>query len=258
MKTITLLSWNVNGLRAVHKKGLLDWFTRESPDVLAVQETKCQIEQVPEELRAVPGYQAHFAAARRPGYSGVGLWTKPQPAQIHPGFGPQQFDSEGRTIIAEYDSFTLFNVYFPNGGMSDQRLQYKYDFYDAFLAYLKKYRKKQPNIIICGDVNTAHTEIDLARPKENEDNTGFLPDERAWIDRLLAAGFVDTFRIFESTGGHYTWWDYKTRARSRNVGWRIDYFYVSEPLKPKVKSAFIMPEVTGSDHCPIGLTIQPG
>lgn len=191
----------------------------------------------------------------RKGYSGVGLWSKLPTRSITEGFGCEEFDVEGRTIVAEFDSFVLYNVYFPNGGQSPQRLQYKYDFYDAFLEHIIQVKKHNRRIIICGDVNTAHKEIDLARPKENKDNTGFLPAERAWIDRLLSAGFHDTFRMFEKSGGNYTWWDYKTHARARNVGWRLDYFFVSDALKDSVKAASIQTDMLGSDHCPIALNI---
>lgn len=252
---IRLLCWNVNGLRAVHKKGFLDWMLDEQPDILAVQETKLQSDQLPQELRDVPGYRTYVSSAKRKGYSGVGLWSKAEPIEVKEGFGIKRFDVEGRTLMADYGDFVFFCVYFPNGGQSEERLQYKYDFYDAFLAFLNKLKKKRPNIIVCGDVNTAHKEIDLARPKQNEGNTGFLPDERAWIDRLLASGFHDSFRMFDDSPDNYTWWDYKTRARSRNVGWRIDYFFVSDALKPRVRSATIHADMLGSDHCPIGLTI---
>jgi exodeoxyribonuclease III len=256
MTTIRLISWNVNGLRAVHKKGFLDWFAGALPDILCLQETKAEEAQLPFDLRTVPGYTPYFDSALRKGYSGVALYTLPKPEEVRRGFGIKKFDGEGRTLMADYGSFMLFNVYFPNGGQGPERLKYKLDFYDAFLDSIEKIRKKGRHIVICGDVNTAHNEIDLARPKENQTNTGFLPEERAWIDRLLAAGYIDTFRMFCTEGGRYTWWDMKTRARERNVGWRLDYFFVSESLRGKVKSAGIMPEVTGSDHCPVCLTLE--
>ncbi len=253
---IRLVSWNVNGLRAVYKKGFLDWFADELPDVLCLQEIKAMEEQLPFELRSVPGYTPYYDSAERKGYSGVALYTSPEPQEVRCGFGDKRFDGEGRTLAADYGSFVLFNVYFPNGGQGPERLQYKLDFYESFLASIEKLRKKGRHIVVCGDVNTAHREIDLARPKENRKNTGFLPEERAWIDRLLEAGYIDTFRMFSSEAGQYSWWDMKTRARERNVGWRLDYFFVSESLRDKVKSAGIMPEVTGSDHCPVELTLE--
>ncbi|MCX5901518.1 MAG: exodeoxyribonuclease III [Proteobacteria bacterium] len=256
MATLRLLSWNVNGLRAVHKKGFLDWLAREKPDMLCLQETKASEEQLPSELRSAAGYTAYFDQAQRKGYSGVALYTRVQPREVRRGLGIERFDTEGRTLALDFDSFVLFNVYFPNGGMSPERLQFKMDFYDAFLDCVEALRKKGRHIVICGDVNTAHNEIDLARPKENQKVTGFLPQERAWIDRLLAAGYIDTFRLFCGESGQYTWWDMKTRARERNVGWRLDYFFVSESLRSSVQSAAIMPDVQGSDHCPVELVVD--
>jgi exodeoxyribonuclease-3 len=171
------------------------------------------------------------------------------------GFGIPRFDQEGRTLITDYGPFILFNVYFPNGKMSKERLSYKMDFYDAFLEYIHSLKKKGKRLIVCGDVNTAHKEIDLARPRENRKTSGFLPEERAWIDKLIAHGFVDTFRMFEKDGGHYTWWDYKSHARERNIGWRIDCFYITENLKENLKVAYILKDVMGSDHCPIGIEL---
>jgi exodeoxyribonuclease III len=256
MALLRLLSWNVNGLRAMHKKGFLDWFAREQPDMLCLQETKAAEDQLPFELRTVPGYTAYFDQAERKGYSGVALYTRMQPKEVRHGLGVERFDTEGRMLAVDFGSFVLFNVYFPNGGMSPERLQFKMDFYDAFLDRVEALRKKGKHIVICGDVNTAHNEIDLARPKENSTVTGFLPQERAWIDKLLAAGYIDTFRHFCTEGSRYTWWDMKTRARERNVGWRLDYFFVSESLRGSLQSAAIMPDVMGSDHCPVELIIE--
>jgi exodeoxyribonuclease-3 len=252
-----LLSWNVNGLRAVHRKGLfLPWIEHEDTDIVCLQETKAHEEQLPEEILSIDGYYAYFAAPDyRKGYSGVALYTKKKPKSVKPGFGIETYDREGRTLVADYGNFILINCYFPNGGMGPQRLRFKLDFYDEFLSYLDKLMAKKKKIIVCGDVNTAHREIDLTHPKANEMNTGFLPEERAWIDKLISHGFVDTFRMFTKDGGHYTWWDMKTRSRDRNVGWRLDYFYVSKNLTKKVSAATIRPEVMGSDHCPIGLTL---
>jgi exodeoxyribonuclease-3 len=255
MPTIKLLSWNVNGIRAVHKKNALDWFYAQKPEILCIQETKAQKEQLPEALTAVDGYNAYFVSAEKKGYSGVALYTSIKPKDIKTGFGINKFDSEGRILIADYDKFVLFNIYFPNGKQSKERLKYKLDFYDAFLDYANKLKDAGKNIIVCGDVNTAHKEIDLARPKENEKVSGFLPEERAWIDKFLADGYLDTFRMFNDKPEQYTWWDMKTRARDRNIGWRIDYFYISQSLKTKVKSGFILPEIMGSDHCPLGIEL---
>lgn len=257
MKKIRILSWNVNGLRAAHRKGFLEWFLRERPDILCLQETKAAPDQLPAELKEVEGYHAYFASAERKGYSGVGLYTRLEPREIRGGFGVKKFDVEGRTQLADFGDFLLFNVYFPNGKASKERLRYKMAFYGAFLKRVDKLRAKGESIVICGDVNTAHKENDLARPRENEKTSGFLPEERAWIDKFIEHGFVDTFRMFDREPGRYTWWDQKTRARERNVGWRIDYFFVSDNFAGKVKAAYILPEVMGSDHCPIGLDVAP-
>jgi len=257
VKKIRIISWNVNGIRAVHKKGFLDWLYKEKPDILCLQETKAQEEQLPFDLKNVQGYYVHFSSAQRKGYSGVAIYTKLKQESIETGFGIEKFDNEGRIQIVDYKSFILFNIYFPNGKASRERLKYKMDFYDAFLAYADKLKKKDKKIIICGDVNTAHKEIDLARPKENQKISGFLPEERAWIDKFISHGYIDTFRMFNQKPGQYTWWDFKSKARERNVGWRIDYFYVSENLKQNVKSSEILSNVMGSDHCPISLEITP-
>jgi exodeoxyribonuclease-3 len=256
MKRLRLISWNVNGLRAAHRKGFLEWFLRERPDVLCLQETKAAPDQLPAELKEVEGYRAHFVAASRGGYSGVAMYTRLEAKEVREGFGVKEFDAEGRTQVADYGGFLLFNIYFPNGKASAERLRYKMAFYGAFLEHVDELKAAGARLIICGDVNTAHKEIDLARPKENAKVSGFLPEERAWLDELVAHGFVDTFRMFHHEPGQYTWWDLKTRARERNVGWRIDYFFVGENLKKKVKAAYISPEVMGSDHCPIGLEVS--
>jgi len=249
-----LLSWNINGIRAAYKKGFLDWFLAEMPDILGVQEVKAMREQVPKALVDVPGYYSFINPAEKPGYAGTAVWSKVQPNKVEYGFGDKKFDDEGRTIILYFDDFVFFNIYFPNGGRENSRVQFKLEFYDAFLNFVEKLKGK--NIIVCGDTNTAHKEIDLARPKENVKNTGFLPEERAWIDKFVSKGYVDTFRRFVSDGGHYSYWDQKTRARERNVGWRLDYFYVSENFVKSVKDAFILDSVLGSDHCPVGVTIN--
>jgi exodeoxyribonuclease III len=255
MKKIRILSWNVNGIRAAYKKGFLDWLKKDQPDILCIQETKAHPEQLSDDLLNVEGYHSYFSSAVKKGYSGVAIYSKLEPKSIKNGFGIEKFDSEGRILIAEYADFTLFNIYYPNGKARQERLDYKMEFYDAFLKYVDKLKKKGKNIIVCGDVNTAHKEIDIARPKENEKISGFLPMEREWIDKFLSHGYLDTFRMFNQEPDNYTWWDQITRARERNVGWRIDYFYISESLKKKIKDAFIMSDVMGSDHCPIGIEI---
>lgn len=256
MNTIKILSWNVNGIRAIHRKGFLNWLFKEQPDILCLQEIKAHNEQIPEDIRNIEGYYAYFAPAQRKGYSGVGILTRSEPVDIKKGFGRAEFDNEGRTLLLDFGKFVLLSVYFPNGGMSDARLKYKLDFYDAFLEFINNLKTQEKKIIICGDINTAHTEIDIARPKENEKVSGFLPEERAWIDRLIASGFIDSYRVFHHGGGNYTWWDYKSRARERNIGWRLDYFFITLNLRRSLKSAFIMPDIQGSDHCPIGIEIS--
>jgi exodeoxyribonuclease-3 len=253
---LKLISWNVNGIRAIYKKGFYQWFVTEKPDILCLQETKASLDQFPQELKNIDGYHVYSAEAQKKGYSGVALHSTVKPKKVETGFGIQRFDNEGRILIAYYDAFVLYAIYFPNGKASKERLQYKMDFYDAFLEHAENVRNHGHSIIMCGDVNTAHTELDLARPKENETVSGFLPQERAWIDKFISSGYVDAFRLFVKEGGHYSWWDYKTKARERNTGWRIDYFFISEDLKTKVKDAFIQKDVEGSDHCPVGIVID--
>ncbi len=258
MVGMKIVSWNVNGLRALHKKGAFSVIFESDPDILCLQEVKAEAEQLPDEVRNVPGFYSYFDHSKgRKGYSGVALYTKIKPEKVEYVMGNDLLDREGRLIAAYYKDFVLINVYFPNGGGGPERLKFKLDFYDAFLAYVKKITKKGHKIIFCGDVNTAHEEIDLARPKENEENTGFLPVERAWIDKVIKNGFVDVFRYFNPEKGEvYTYWDMKTFARERNVGWRIDYFFVSSDFLAKVKKIKIQEEVFGSDHCPVLLEVS--
>jgi len=254
---LRLLSWNVNGIRAAQKKGFVDWVLKEKPDVLCLQETKAHPEQLSEELLNINGYKSYFSSSIvKKGYSGVAIYTRQEPVKVEHGFGIPKFDDEGRIIIADYKEFTLINIYYPNGKASPERLQYKMDFYDAFLDYANRLVKNGKKLVVCGDVNTAHEEIDLARPKENSKVSGFLPIEREWMDKCFSNGYHDTFRMFNSDPENYTWWDQVTRSRERNVGWRIDYFFVSDNFKKHVKNAFIMPDVMGSDHCPVGIEIE--
>ena len=250
-----IISWNVNGFRAVYKKGFLDWLQRENPDILCLQETKCQEDQIQKELEAVQGYHWVFCSAVKKGYSGVAVFSREKPLEAAKGLGHDPFDSEGRSLIVSFPGFTLCNVYFPNGKSGPERLKYKMDFYAHFLAFANRLKGKG-GVVVCGDVNTAHREIDLARPKENSQISGFLPEERAWMDAFVASGFLDTFRMFNQQPGQYSWWDMKSGARARNVGWRIDYFFVSEAMRPQVRKAFILPEVVGSDHCPVGVELE--
>lgn len=257
-----IISWNTNGIRSTHKAGLfLPLFAKYKPDMVCVQETKAEAEQLPDEIRNIPGYQAFFSHSKgRKGYSGVGTYTKIKTISTHVGFTVKDLDDEGRTMVTYFDSpvgeVALINCYFPNGGSGPVRLEFKLKFYDEFLKFIDRLRKDGKKVIFCGDVNTAHEEIDLARPKANEDNTGFLPIERAWIDEVIAHGYVDVFRHkYPTKTDAYTYWDQKTAARDRNVGWRIDYFFVSPELVKDIKATSILSDYYGSDHCPILLDI---
>src|SRR3989338_7181169 len=253
-----IVSWNVNGLRSLAKDGNWETFLKTAkPDIFCLQETKANPDQLTEKFLAPAGYSAFFSSCQiKKGYSGVALYSKVEPLKVIYGMGIKEFDQEGRFIGAEYDDFWLLNAYFPNGGKGPERIDYKLRFYDAFLSFTEKLREKKP-VIFCGDVNTAHEEIDLARPKENENNTGFLPEERAWIDELVYHGYVDTFRYFHpNKEGAYSFWDMKTHARERNVGWRIDYFFVVPDLVSKLKSAGISDQTPGSDHCPVWVVLK--
>lgn len=250
-----IISWNVNGIRAIQKKGFNSWLKKENPDILCLQETKAHPDQLDKFLQSPPGYFSFFSSAERKGYSGVCIYSKIKPINIEYGFGEKRFDSEGRILIVTYDEFILFNIYYPNGKQNQERLNYKMDFYNAFLHIADKKKKQEP-LIITGDVNTAHNEIDLARPKENSKVSGFLPEERTWIDTFLSHGYIDAFRHFYPEKVEYTWWDYVTRARERNVGWRIDYFFVTEDFINQVDDVYHLTDIMGSDHCPIGLKLK--
>jgi exodeoxyribonuclease-3 len=249
---VKLISWNVNGLRAVLRKNFLDYLDREKPDALCLQETKASPDQVEQLWPAA--YTTYWNTAQRKGYSGTVLFTKTRPVNISVGIGHDAHDSEGRVIAAEYEGFFLVNVYVPNSQRELTRLAYRQQWDRDFLAYLKQLEQKKP-VIFCGDLNVAHTEIDLANPKANVKNHGFTPEERAGFGAFVKAGFVDTFREFEKAGGHYSWWSPMAGARTRNVGWRIDYFLLSASLRPRLRRAFIHNEVLGSDHCPVGIEL---
>jgi exodeoxyribonuclease-3 len=254
---ITLLSWNINGIRAAYKKGFPDWLGSAAPDILCLQETRAGEDKLPATLAQPVGYHGYWNASRaRKGYSGTATLTRPEPLEVRFGLGVREFDQEGRTIISRYPTFTLISCYFPNGGRDHSRVPFKLAFYDAFLEKCENLRAQGQTVIFCGDVNTAHKEIDLARPRDNQNTSGFLPEERAWVNRFLQAGYVDTFRHFHpELGGQYTWWSVPTRARERNIGWRLDYFFIACEAIDRVADAFILPEVTGSDHCPVGLRL---
>ncbi|MCH8208217.1 MAG: exodeoxyribonuclease III [Nitrospinae bacterium] len=250
-----IYSWNVNGIRAVLKKGFMQWFREVSPDILCLQETKASVDQLGDEIVNPEGYGSGWNSAERKGYSGVVTFSKKKPVKVHYGMGIDRFDNEGRIVRHEFKAFDLLNIYFPNGTSGPDRLQFKLDFYDAFLKHCERLREKGKKLIICGDLNTAHKAIDLKNPKANENNSGFLPVEREWVDKFIAHGYVDTFRVFNQEPDQYSWWTYRAGARKRNIGWRLDYFFVTEDLMKRVKSSVIAPEVMGSDHCPVGLEI---
>lgn len=257
MAVVKLMSWNVNGIRSVCKKGFLDWLAEEQPDVLGIQETKIDGEKLTDELIAPPGYQTYWNhCQRKKGYSGVAIYTKESPLNVREGLGVPEFDTEGRTLIAEYPNFTMFTIYYPNGQMNEERLDYKMRFYDAFLSVANELKDQGKPLVICGDFNTAHHPIDLARPKENEKTSGFLPIERAWMDKFVSHGYIDTFREFHPEPDRYSWWNVRSRARERNVGWRIDYFYITPNLREHLIDADIHPEVMGSDHCPVSIQLK--
>lgn len=252
-----IISWNVNGLRSLEKNGDWEDFVKLDPDIFLLQETKAEPDQLSDALRSPASYHSYFSYSKgRKGYSGVALYAKKEPNTVEHGMEVPEFDDEGRIVAGYFDDFVLFGVYFPNGGQGNKRVPYKMDFYDVFLEHIEKLRKEGHSIIVGGDVNTAHEEIDLARPKDNEDNTGFLPEEREWLDELERTGYVDTFRHFyPDKEGAYSYWDLKTRARDRNVGWRLDYFFISPDLLPKLKNAYIRTDIYGSDHAPVGIEL---
>ena len=258
-KTLKLICWNVNGLRAAMKKDFLGSFQKLDADVVALQETKLQQAQLGEDISRIPAYESYWSHCEgKKGYSGVGTYSRVAPANVRCGIGDKRCDSEGRIIEMDFGSFLFFNVYFPNGQMSEDRLQYKLDFYAKFFEYADACRKRGKSLIICGDYNTAHNEIDLANPKANANTSGFLRIERDWLDRIVARDYVDTFRHFHPDTVKYSWWTYRFKARERNIGWRIDYFFVTRDLiqKGRVKDAFIDNDILGSDHCPIGLVVE--
>lgn len=247
-----LISWNVNGIRAILGKGFLDYLDQENPDIICLQETKARREQVEQDF---PQFKEHFwTHAEKKGYSGTAIFTKHVPISVSYGLGIQEHDNEGRVITLEFKDYYLVNVYTPNAKEGLARLPYRMTWDCAFLIHLKKLETKKP-VIFCGDLNVAHQEIDLANPKSNVGNAGFTPEERAGFSSYLAHGFIDSFRALHPEKGHYTWWSYRMLARARNVGWRIDYFCFSASLRERLLKAYIRPEVIGSDHCPVGLEL---
>jgi len=281
---IRLISWNVVSMRNLLDKAnlapagqpplaFLDWLKRESPDIICFQETKLQQHQLPPALVNPADYLTLWTFAEKKGYSGVATFSRSKPLSHSSGLGIDRFDSEGRVLITQYPGFKLFNVYFPkayssrevetarregagNAERMAERLPFKLAFYDALLEHADRLSKRGEKIVICGDFNVAHTEIDLARPRENRETSGFLPEERAWVDRLIDHGYIDTFRHLHGDAGHYTWWSYRFKAREKDIGWRLDYFFISKNLVDSLTDAFILKDVQGSDHCPIGITLK--
>jgi exodeoxyribonuclease-3 len=254
---IEIVSWNVNGIRAWDKKGKYADFIASDVDILCLQETKAHPEQLPEYLQRPDGYFAYFNSAQtKKGYSGVSVYTKIEPKQVIYGLGNDDLDQEGRQLTLIFEDFILINCYFPNGGGQDHRLDYKLRYFDAFLKFLKELEKTSTNILFCGDVNVAHKEIDLARPKENAKHIGFTPEERSRVDAFVENDYIDIYRHLNPDKIKYTWWDQKSRARERNVGWRIDYFFAHKSFMNSVDNLFIRDTVTGSDHCPLACKIR--
>lgn len=248
-----IISWNVNGLRAAYRKDFLKSFKKIKGDVFCLQELRAEFDQIPEELKEIKGYKSFFNPSQlKKGHSGTAIYTLVEPEKVSYEIGWEKFDKEGRVIRLDFKDFVLFNLYMPQGGRKKENFPHKFESYDYLIKYLKKIKKP---FIITGDFNIAHKEIDLARPKDNKNNTGFTPEERERIEELVDMGLVDSFREFNKEGGNYTWWSNFNQARERNIGWRIDYFFVSKDLKKKMKDSFILPKVYGSDHCPIGIEI---
>ncbi len=256
-----IISYNVNGIRASYKKGSLTELLALGADIIGIQETKSTPDQLDSSIVSPLGYISYFDSAKeRKGYSGVAVYTKIVPEKVEHGLGEDLFDTEGRCLTLHFKTFAFVTAYFPNGGRDEEHFKFKLAYYDKFLAHVKKLEKKYQHVIFCGDLNVAHNEIDIARPKENSNQIGFLPVERAWVDRVIDAGFIDTFRFLHPTEVVYSWWDQKTRARERNVGWRIDYIFVSKTLKKalldKSARATIISTFIGSDHVPVQLEIN--
>ncbi len=257
MPEIKLTTWNVNGLRAVLTKADWSWLERLQPDVLCLQEIKTRPEQVaPDLLAPLSPYITYWNPAERPGYSGVATFSKAAPEKVELGWGNPDYDREGRVILTQYPGFKLFNIYFPNGQRDHGRLQYKLAFYAELLELCEAAHDAGEKIIICGDFNTAHNEIDLRNPKSNVTTSGFMPEERAWLDRYVERRFVDAFRVLYPDREQYTWWTYISNARARNVGWRLDFFMVTDSLMPQVRDVVIHDDVFGSDHCPVSLILD--
>ncbi len=256
--TIQIYSWNVNGIRAAARKGFLEWLEKTRPDVLGVQEIKARPEQLDHRLRHPDSYATHWAPADRKGYSGVALFSRLPATSVEIGIGAPAYDREGRTILADYGAFVLINAYVPHGARDHSRLDFKMGYKERLFRLCEDLTASGREIVLCGDINTAHREIDLARPKQNKNTSGFLPRERGWLDRFLETGYVDVFRALYPERVAYSWWAYWGDARKRDVGWRLDYTFVSPGLMPRVVDAKIHKDVIGSDHCPVSLSLDIG
>ncbi len=252
-KNTKIISWNVNGIRAVHRNGFSAWFKKVKPDILCLQETKVHLDQLNRDLKEYKGYYSYFNSAEKRGYSGTAVFSREKPINVLNSIGIKKFDSEGRFLFLEFQKFYLFNTYFPNTQRGLSRLKFKQEFNEAYLKFISKFKDKP--LILTGDFNAAHKEIDLKNPKENEQNAGFTKEERAFVDKLIKKGYSDIWRELHPGEEKYTWWTYRFNARARNIGWRIDYFFISDRFKKNVKSAKILNDVYGSDHCPIELDI---
>ena len=250
-----LITWNVNGIRAAGRTTFHSWFAQEAADVVCVQEIKAFREQLVEKLIHPEGYHSYWHSAEKPGYSGVAIYSKKEIQSLQVGIGDPLIDREGRVLTAEFKDFCVINAYFPNSQPEHGRLGYKLAFCEAMLKYCNDLQSKGKNIVLCGDFNIAHKEIDLKNPKTNKDTAGYLPEERAWMDKFTGEGYIDTFRHFVKEPGHYTWWSYRPGLRERNIGWRIDYFAVNPAMKDRLKGASHQPLSRGSDHCPVVLEL---
>ena len=251
-----IISYNVNGLRSAFSKGFCEWFEKEDPDILCIQETKMQEDQVNKMYFENLGYHQYWHMAEKKGYSGVGILTKVKPEYFANGLGFAKYDREGRLIRLDYNDFTLVNSYFPSGSSGDERQAVKMEYLADIQKYLDNLRQEKPNILICGDYNICHKPIDINHPERHQKSSGFLPEERAWMDSFLKSGFIDTFRVFDNRSEQYSWWSYRANSRAKNLGWRIDYHMITPSLLSKLKNAGIMQEVIHSDHCPVWVEFE--